>query len=253
MSSHVLVIGLGEVGKPLMEVLGTTYSVKGKDLEPLNLENVDVLHICYPYQIDDFIGTTVDYIHKYNPSLTVVNSTVVPGTIRETSKQAQVPIAYSPVRGKHARMKEELLHYKKFVAGTDHLVAEKAKAHFEKARMNVQLMSSCETLELAKLLETTYFGVLIAWAQEMDRYCGEITADYEEVMQFMKEIDYLPPVVFQPGYIGGHCVIQNISLLKKIRSLPITEAILTSNELKAKEWKKLGKSLDEKLSPKPKS
>ena len=86
--------------------------------------------------------------------------------------------------------------------------------------MNVHMISSCETLELAKLHETTYFGLMVAWSQEVERFCSDLNANYEEVMKFVEEVSYLPPVTFQPGYIGGHCVMPNIELLKKVRSSP---------------------------------
>ena len=40
-------------------------------------------------------------------------------------------------------------------------------------------MDQPETLELAKLAETTYFGVLIAFAQELNRYAATVGANYE--------------------------------------------------------------------------
>ena len=39
--------------------------------------------------------------------------------------------------------------------------------------MKTKLLSSPEATEIAKLTETTYFGLLIAWAQEVERYCME--------------------------------------------------------------------------------
>ena len=36
--------------------------------------------------------------------------------------------------------------------------------------MKTRLIEAPETLELAKLAETTYFGVIIAFAQELNRY-----------------------------------------------------------------------------------
>jgi len=250
MKSNVLVVGLGEVGKPLLDVLGSAHEVKGRDLDPLHAEDVGVLHICYPFQIDDFIGTSINYIREYQPDLVIINSTALPGTSRKIHELAQIPVVFSPVRGKHIRMREELLHYTKFVAGTDQDASSAAKEHFEKAGLTVETIKTPETLELAKLLETTYFGLLISWAQEIERFCNEVEAEYDEVMKYTKEIGYLPPVIFQPGFIGGHCVMPNIKLLEQLRPSDFTEAIRISNELKAKEWELQGKSLDERISPK---
>ena len=84
----------------------------------------------------------------------------------------------------------------------------------------------------AKLTETTYFGVLIAWAQEVERYCKEIGANYDEAVSFYEEIPYLPRVKFFPGVIGGHCVLPNIKILKGKFKSGILDAIEQSNEIK---------------------
>jgi len=117
---ETLVIGQGEIGKPIAEVLSRSYRVVTKDLEPLEPpDRVDVMHICFPYEIDDFVGSTVEYIDQYAPSLTIIHSTVVPGTTRAVHLGSGRAVAHSAVRGKHAAMKDELMIYTKFVGGRD--------------------------------------------------------------------------------------------------------------------------------------
>ena len=79
--------------------------------------------------------------------------------------------------------------------------------------MKTRLLSSPEATEIAKLTETTYFGLLIAWAQEVERYCMELGANYDEVVSFYDEIKFFPPAKYFPGAIGGHCVMPNIAIL----------------------------------------
>ena len=79
--------------------------------------------------------------------------------------------------------------------------------------MKTKLLRSPEATEIAKLTETTYFGLLIAWAQEVERYCRELGANYDEVVSFYDEIKFFPPVKYLPGVIGGHCVMPNIAIL----------------------------------------
>ncbi len=246
----VVVIGLGEIGRPLLEIVRQKRSAIGIDTEPNDLSaQASIMHICFPCQIEDFIGTSVGYINRYNPDLTILNSTVVPGTTRAIYEKIGKPIAYSPIRGKHFKMKQDLLFYAKFVAGIDDKTAHLAEEHFKGIGMKTKVFSSLEGLELAKLLSTTYFGLLIAWAQEVERVCKRYNADYDEVMSFTEEIDYFPPVIFKPGCIGGHCIISNVYLLKKIMESDFLAAILRSNEKKAKELVDQGKSLGERLSP----
>ena len=249
MKSQTLVVGLGEVGKPLLDVLGRTHDVVGKDLTPVAVENVDILHVCYPFQIEDFVLTTIGYIREYQPAVVVINSTVVPGTTARVEQAVDVPVLYSPVRGKHSAMRDELLRYTKFVAGTDSAAVMRGMSHFAAAGMKTSAMSSPEALELAKLLETVYFGVLIAWAQEMERFCRKVGADYGEVQRLTEEIDFLPRVVFEPGYIGGHCIIPNSYLLDIVRPSGFCDCMRHSNELKKAEWEEAGRPLGERLKP----
>lgn len=246
----VVVVGLGETGRPLLEIIENHFSAAGVDIEPRDFNGeASIMHICYPYQIDDFLDTSVDYINRYNPELTIINSTIIPGTTRTIYEKIGKPIAYSPIRGKHSKMKQDLLFYTKFVAAINNKTAYSAKEHFQAIGMKSKVFNSLEGLELAKILSTTYFGLFIAWAQEVERFCKKSGVDYDEVMSFTEEIDYFPPVIFSPSYIGGHCVISNINLLKKIMKSDFLDVILDSNEKKAKELLCQGKSLDKRMSP----
>jgi UDP-N-acetyl-D-mannosaminuronate dehydrogenase len=148
-------------------------------------------------------------------------------------------------------MRDELLRYTKFVAAKSSVDLQRAATHFIDAGFSVERMSSYETLELAKLLETSYFGLLIAWAQEMDRFANRVGGDYQETMRFMEEIDFLPPVIFSPGFIGGHCVIPNSQLLETVHHSPFMEAMRRSNKLKEDELIREGGSLEERIQPMP--
>lgn len=235
MKSSILVVGLGEIGKPLMEIIEEHFDTVGIDIAPVEFNGkCDILHICIPYQVSDFASVCVAYINKYQPQLTVINSTVTPGTTRAIFEKTGKPIAYSPVRGKHIKMKQELLHYAKFVGGIDAESSRKAAEHFESVGMKVRILSSPEAVELAKLTETTYFGVLIAWAQEVERYCDQLSLSYDEIALFYDEIGYLPPVKFFPGIIGGHCVMPNIEILQSVFNSKLLNTIEESNILKEK-------------------
>jgi UDP-N-acetyl-D-mannosaminuronate dehydrogenase len=231
--SSILVVGLGEVGKPLLEVIGGHFEVLGIDIDPVEFDGkCEVLHICIPFQIHDFVGACVAYINQYQPRLTVINSTVAPGTTRAVFEKTGTAIAYSPVRGKHSKMKQELLYYTKFVGGINPESSQRAAEHFRAVGMDIKILSSPEAAELAKLTETTYFGILIAWAQEIERYCDHLSVDYDEIVSYFEEIRYLPPVKFFPGVIGGHCVMPNIAILKTIFESDILAGIQKSNEAK---------------------
>ena len=235
-----------------MAILARTYTVLGRDLERVDCPGrVEVLHICYPYEGEGFIEATIDYIREYRPELSVIHATVVPGTTCVVHERTASPVAYSPIRGKHARMEQDLLRYTKFVAGMTPAAESHAIEHLRRTGFKVRAAVSCEGLELAKLVETTYFGVLLAWSQEVERFCDALGVDYDEAMALAAEVDYFPSVVFQPGYIGGHCVIPNTYLLEDVRRSPFIDVIRSSNELKREQWIEEGKDLTARLAPKP--
>jgi UDP-N-acetyl-D-mannosaminuronate dehydrogenase len=231
--AKVVVVGLGEVGKPLFDLASEHHDAVGVDIAPVErIKQVDILHICYPFQIRDFVGETARYIDRYRPGVTIINSTVAIGTTRAVAERTGMAVVNSPVRGKHAHMLDDLRSYTKFVGATDCVAGEQAARHFESMGLRTKILSSPEATELAKLTETTYFGLMIAWAQEVDRYCGQLGEDYSEVVSFYEEIKFFPPVKYFPGVIGGHCVMQNIELLHKYDQSVILAAIQTSNQMK---------------------
>jgi UDP-N-acetyl-D-mannosaminuronate dehydrogenase len=233
MNNKVAVVGLGEVGKPLLELVSGYHDAVGVDISPVErIEKVGVLHICYPFQIQDFIGETVRYIELFRPTLTIINSTVAVGTTRAIAERTEALVVNSPVRGKHARMIDELLTYTKFVGPMDPTAGEQAAKHFESVGLKTKILSSPEATELAKLTETTYFGLMIAWAQEIERYCDQSAQNYDEVVSFYEEIKFFPRAKYFPGIIGGHCVMPNINILGKYDHTVILEAIQASNKMK---------------------
>lgn len=214
-----------EAGRPVVAI----------DVDPVVLPergSVDVMHVCFPFEVPDFIGEVIRYIELLDPTLTVINSTVAVGTTRAIHDRAGAPIVHSPVRGKHVRMLEELRSYAKFIGGVNPAASALAAGHFESLGLQTRVLSTPEATELAKLSETTYFGLLIAWAQEVERCCDAVRADYDDVVAMYEEIGFLPPVKYFPGVIGGHCVMPNIEILGRLGESDLLDAIRSSNERK---------------------
>ena len=242
-TEKVMVVGLGEIGKPLLDVISKHFKTVGIDIAP-PVEppgDIEVMHVCYPFKINDFIGETVQYINKYHPRLTVINSTVSVGTTRAVAERTGTAVVNSPVRGKHTRMAADLLRYDKFVGGVDAESASRAAAHFESVGMKTRVLSSPEATELAKLTETTYFGLIIAWAQDVERYCDQLGLNYDEVVSIYEEIPFFPPVKYFPGVIGGHCVMSNIEILNQMTDSKLLRASESSNKQKIDREARKGK------------
>ena len=235
MHPTVVIIGLGEVGKPLLEILKSRYQTFGVDInQPASISQCDVMHVCFPFQGGDFVRQVVEYIEQYRPALTVINSTVAPGTTRNIAVKSGTAVVHSPVRGKHVRMQQEMLHYVKFVGTLDWQSGQLAVEHFAEVGMKTKLLSSPEASEIAKLTETTYFGLLIAWAQEIERYCMKLGVVYDEDASFYDEIKFFPLVKYFPGEIGGHSVMPNLAILRQQFPSGLLQAIVESNTLKQK-------------------
>src|SRR5271167_2791449 len=137
-----VVVGLGEVGRPLLQLLSNHYNVIGVDItsstEPTGV--VDVLHICYPFEIKDFVGETARYIGLLKPTVTVINSTVGVGTTRAIAERTGAAVVNSPVRGKHARMRSELAKYTKFIGAMDPAIGKYVAEHFERAGVKTKVL-----------------------------------------------------------------------------------------------------------------
>ena len=122
----------------------------------------------------------------------MINSTVAIGTTREIALRTGTAVVHSPVRGKHACMRAELSRYTKFVGAMDAGVGKRVAAHFEAAGLKTKVLTTPEASELAKLTETTYFGLLIAWAQEVERYCDQAGACLRRHRFFLRRDFVLP-------------------------------------------------------------
>ncbi len=218
-----IILGMGEVGSTLFELLTERgFDCVGIDIDKSkekNLElnkNPQILHICLPGESDEFENMVLEKI-KENQSLqaVIIHSTVKPGTTKSIQDKTDIPVFYSPVRGVHTRFLEDFKRYTKFVA-CDCKVNENIRSEIEKRFQKVQWMSNTKTVELAKILvDTSYYGWLINYAQITKMICEKEGVDFDEMWKFSDEIqEFLgnrPKLI--PGIIGGHCVIPNLDLI----------------------------------------
>ncbi len=240
----LLVVGLGEVGSAIYSIAkeSEAFSVYGYDIDPSRsvdaLEEVpvpiDYLHFCVPYTSEEaFLKALETYVSKLSPRLVIVHSTVAPGTTRAAWAKLRVPIAYTPVRGKHPHLKDHILFWTKWVAALPTEALSEAAQHLKELGLRVrEYTGSPETLELAKLVETVYRALMIAWWQEVHRMARAFGADLSVIAEFVGEVHEVlrdRPVLY-PGVIGGHCLIPNTMILRSKYASKMLDAILESNE-----------------------
>jgi UDP-N-acetyl-D-mannosaminuronate dehydrogenase len=252
----VLVVGLGEIGRTLFELLKEkdSFAVYGLDLDETKMRaagqdrsklpnEVDTMHVCLPCKNqDNFVDTVDSYAKKFKPKLLIINSTVPPGTTRKVQQGCECLVAHSPARGVHKspkHMKWEMKRWTKYVGGADEKAAEAARKHFEKMGLKVKTLKSCAETELAKLFETTYRAWMIACFQEMHRIARNFEADFDDVVDFLEDTHRIRldrPIMF-PGHIGGHCLIPNTELLLQSYDSEFLRLILKSNQKRKEELK----------------
>lgn len=226
-----MVVGMGQIGTALFDCIeqaGLDVCAADVDIAPMPTANLLYMHICIPGQIGGFCDVVLDYITKYKPSVCIIHGTVTPGTTAIIQKLAKCFVAYSPVRGRHGQLVSDMHEFIKFVGSPTTEGAKLAARALLEIGFTVKIASSAEVLELGKLFQTTYTGLLIAWAQEMSRCCDQAGVGYIE-SQVMCDMPNLPHVVHQPGFIGGHCIMPNLDVLDQVYPCLFTEAIRITN------------------------
>jgi hypothetical protein len=211
-----VVLGAGEIGRAIFNVLSPHYSVYLYDILADGADvvhKVDFLHICFPWS-EDFRSEVQRYQRMFKPAHTIVHSTVPVGTCKSLA------VVHSPVRGKHHAMEQSLATYTKFFGGPD---ASECADLFLRIGIPVHVLPKSEATEFGKILETSYLGLNIRWAQEVDMWCQTKGLSYTEVWdKFVQTYNDKCEELGQPKFpamvpiqakIGGHCVLPNLEFL----------------------------------------
>ena len=223
-----MVIGLGEIGLPIYKIISKHFPVEGIDINPIlnkeksSLKNHDVafIHFCIPFS-KNFFNIIKKYEKKIQPEAIVIHSTISPKTTEKLQKTIKSPVIYSATRGVHKRMISDLKRYTKFYsvynsATKSKYVSKMYEQRMKKCGIKTKKLSNPLTLELAKIVvDTSYYGWLINYAQISKIISDKYAVDYDEMWSFSDEIHKFlknRPKMF-PGFIGGHCVIPNLELI----------------------------------------
>ena len=223
-----IILGMGEVGETLFDLLvDRKFDCIGIDLEDSKcknytenkiIENPQYLHVCLPGELEKFTDIVIEWINKIkNIQVVVIHSTVKPGTTKNIQERSSIPILFSPVRGVHRRFLDDIKKYTKFISFDNTEINSEIKKDLENRFEKVEWMSTTKTAELAKILvDTTYYGWLINYAQITKMICEKENIDFDEMWKFADEIHENlgnRPKMF-PGIIGGHCVFPNLNLVE---------------------------------------
>ncbi len=231
MSSKDVVVGLGEIGSPILRLLTKTKLAVGYDINEKLMDTkkfkkyedieTSFLHICIPYG-NNFNSNVLSLNEKFKPECIVIHSTISPGTTNNLQSRLSIPLIYSATRGVHKRMLYDMKRYVKFyaiepTAPKSRWASVAYSRLLKKCGIKTKQMSKPIALELAKIIvDTSYYGWLITYAQLSNMIAIQNKVNYDEMWSFAEEIHKFlgnRPKMF-PGFIGGHCVIPNLDLIK---------------------------------------
>lgn len=245
MKIKVGVLGNGEVGNSMAQFYADnqSYALYIQDLkQQLSFgDNIlDILHVCIPWS-ENFINIVLDVLgtNASDDTVVVIHSSVPVGTT-EVIGSAHQHTVHSPVRGVHPNIHEGIKTFVKFIGADFAATGKFVSDHFDSLNIPNAVVRKSRTTELMKLLDTTYYGICIAYHAYADKLCKELGVPFSVVMEDanltynggyvqLGKANVVRPVLYSPenGKIGGHCVIPNADILREtMGDDPILQAIL---------------------------
>jgi UDP-N-acetyl-D-mannosaminuronate dehydrogenase len=241
MKNKIGIVGYGEIGQALYDVYHEYDEYNIKIYDPFknffeDIDNCEILNICIPYD-KKFVDTVNEYINKYNPRITIIHSTVSPGT----TKDIIGPVCHSPVRGLHPNLKIGIKTFLKYIGSENNAWAIEYSQHLSKLGIDYYICKNSLTTEFAKLFDTTYYGLLIAFHSDVNKLCNQYDLDFNEVMTTYNKsynngyselglTDVIRPTLYPTQKIGGHCIVPNAKILKNYFKALSIENILQYEE-----------------------
>lgn len=223
-----LVLGNGQIGQSVTEVIkrgGEVIVFDNKNMnEPPILKNVDILHVCFPYQQKgehDFVETVDFYIQKYQTRRVIIWSTVPIGTTKKIRGAV-----HSPVEGRHPKLASSIRSMTRWVGFNQQEDASFFTPYFENLGLNAHFVPSSDFTEFLKLRSTSKFGINLAWTEYEAKVAEDLGMDFRLIKEFDIDynklyhnigMDWAQRYILDPpnGKIGGHCVVPNAELLNE--------------------------------------
>ncbi|MCX6764880.1 MAG: hypothetical protein NTU58_04245 [Candidatus Nealsonbacteria bacterium] len=221
------ILGYGEVGQAIAEFYRNP---RVKDLKRDDgLKGVEILNICIPWN-DNFVKIVSKEIKEIKPKLTIIHSTVAPGTTQKIISglpRACRRVVHSPIRGIHPNLYKGIKTFVKYIGTDDEKAGETAKRHLESLGIKTKIFQPSVTTEIGKLFDTTYYGLCIAWHGEMKKMSDKLGINFEEAVTNFNEtyndgykalgkLNVIRPVLYPPeNGVKGHCILSNAEILNK--------------------------------------
>ncbi|KAF2825497.1 nucleotide sugar dehydrogenase [Ophiobolus disseminans] len=257
----VAVVGVGYVGRHLVETFAHHYDVIAYDVSdkrldimaeelkglgirftssPTELRKASHILISVPTVLNNDKTIDTTYLrsaisavetHATPGSTVVIESSVAVGMTRALvgplMASKGLKVGMSPERVDPGRTFPAFEDIPKIVSGLDKASLESISKLYGRVFKKMMTVSSVEVAEMTKLYENCQRMICAAYANEMADACAAIGIDAFEVSQAAasKPFGYLP---FQPGPgVGGHCIPVNPYYLLSNCSMPLLEQATT--------------------------
>jgi UDP-glucose 6-dehydrogenase len=253
---NVLLIGYGHIAHWLKKHISRYHDVQWLDVKPKKIRPpTHVLEICFPYS-KHFERQVFNYTVQFKPKLLIVESTVQVGTTNRIWKalshfNALNDWILGPIACAHSPLRGTSFNWWRFVKMIGPVNEESGRViakYYERMGLKTKVLRSPLETELGKILDTSIYGLNIAWTQEMWRICRKLGVDFKEAYEEFSRTFTIDPnyeiqrPIFYPGFIGKECVIPNARLLNKLYPSKFLEAMLESNRKRGKELKLLNRT-----------
>jgi UDP-N-acetyl-D-mannosaminuronate dehydrogenase len=251
------ILGYGEIGSAIVRICrnaGVKVLIKELVYDQIKDNKIDYLHVNIPEKDNqEFINIVADNINKIKPSLTIINSSVTPGTTRKIFELTHLPIVHSPVIGLHPYLYKSIKYYFPKIIGPVNEESKKlALKHFSNLGLKVKNFDSAENSEVSKLLDLVYYAWNIIFCKWVKELSTKLNLNFDQVyighnMIYNKGYKKLLPNVIRPifypgkGPIGGHCTIPDTILFDKFLPNRFTKFVLNENNRYKKEVKDIEK------------
>src|SRR3989344_77012 len=245
------ILGYGEISSAMARICreaGYKILVRELDYDQLVEKQIDYLHVNIPEKNNDkFVDVVVKTIKETKPKLTIINSSVTPGTTRKIHKITKLPIVHSPVIGVHPYLYRSIKnHFAKIIGSVNAESLNLAKKHFRELGLEVEVYDKAENSEVAKLLDLVYYAWNIIFCKWMSEVSQKLKLNFDQVYTRHNEIynqgyrklrsNVVRPILKPiPGPIGGHCTVEDTLLFDKFYKNRFTKFILKENEKYKKE------------------
>jgi UDP-N-acetyl-D-glucosamine dehydrogenase len=209
----------------------------------VDIKDQDIYIIAVPTPLDKSNLPDISYLtaaskliaeSAHNGALVLNESTSDPGTLREivitqisNSNKSTFLYAAAPERMDPANTKWSIKNTPRVIAGVDEASTKAALNFYKSICDQVEVVSSPEVAEAAKLFENTFRQVNIALVNELAQISQRLNISANEVIAAAstKPFGFMP---FKPGLgVGGHCIpIDPIYLAQKAKSVGATAAFI---------------------------